>query len=269
MTKELMTDIVQYLDEAYAHEMTNTGVFQSRIIPVEKSIPHENFVYNYDNIRHVIKKVKGQIAVANCVCRVGHDKIGQTCKQTELRESCLLFRQGATYFIKHGRARPISKDEALKIIDEAEQSGLVLQPTNAKQFYFICTCCSCCCEGLKSVLRLPDPARFYKTNYYAQISTKICSNCGTCIDRCQTNAFKDGENSPIIDLERCIGCGLCITTCPKKAIQLKKKKKKYTPPKSSYRLYLSIMTKKFGRWSVIKTILNLIFNIKLYYYFKK
>jgi len=267
--REFMEDIVQYLDEAFANEMTSTGVYQARIVPVEKSIPYENFIYDYDNIRYLIKKVKGQIAVANCICRVGHDVMGQNCKQTNLRESCLLFRQGAIHFINHGRARPISKNEAIKILDEAEKSGLILQLTNAKQFYFICTCCKCCCEGLKSVLKTGYPAKLYRTNYYAEINFHLCVKCKTCINRCQTNALKIDKDFPVINLDKCIGCGLCITSCPKKAIQLKKKEKKYKPPKTSYKLYLSIMSKKFGKWLVIKTILTLILDLKLYYFLKK
>ena len=50
LTKEFMDDMVQYLKEAFADEMTNIGIYQSRIIPVEKSVPHENFIYNYESI---------------------------------------------------------------------------------------------------------------------------------------------------------------------------------------------------------------------------
>ena len=116
--------------------------------------------------------------------------MGQNCKQTKLRESCLLFRQGATHFINHGRARPISKNEALTILDEAEKSGLILQLTNAKQFYFICTCCKCCCEGLKSVLKTGYQAKIYRNNYYAEINFHLCVKCKTCVNLCQTNALK-------------------------------------------------------------------------------
>ena len=269
LTKEFMDDMVHYLNEAFAKEMISTGIYQSRIIPVEKSVPHENFIYNYDDVKHLIRKAKYPIAVSNCICRIGYDKLGQSCKQTDLRESCLTFGNVARHYINHGRARSISKKKAFEVLEAAENSGLILQPGNAKRIQFICTCCSCCCEALRPVARLASPLELYKTNYYAEIDAELCVGCKICIDRCQINALISNEKIPTIDLNRCIGCGLCVTTCQNKAIKLKKKEKKNKPPRSAFGLYLSIMAKRFGRWSVIKTILNLIFDIKLYYYLKK
>jgi len=269
LTKEFMDDMVHYLNEAFAKEMTSIGIYQSRIIPVEKSVPHENFIYNYDNVRHLIRKVKYPIAVANCICRIGYDKLGQSCKQTDLRESCLIFGNTARHYINHGRARGISKEKVFEILKAAENDGLILQLGNSKQLQFICNCCSCCCEGLRPVASLASPLELYKTNYYAEIDSKLCVGCKICIERCQINALISNEKVPTVDLKRCIGCGLCVTTCPKKAIRLKRKEKKYKPPRNTLGLYLSIMSRKFGRMSVIKTVLKLIFSMKLYYILKK
>lgn len=269
VTKEFMEDITQYLDEAFGEELTSTGVYQSRIVPVEKSIPCKNFVYNYDNVRYLIRKYRGQIVVANCICRVGYDKMGQSCKVTSLREACLVFRAPAKYYINHGYGRLITKEKAFEILDEAEKSGLVLQAGNSIKMNFICTCCACCCGALKSAINSPQPVELYQSNYYAGIDSELCVGCKICLDRCQMNALSMVDNLATVNYDLCIGCGLCVTTCSVNAIKLKKKKKKYKPPKGPYRLFLKIAIKRLGRWKVIKIIMNTIFSLKIYYILKR
>jgi formate hydrogenlyase subunit 6/NADH:ubiquinone oxidoreductase subunit I len=269
VSKEFMQDMVQYLKEAFAKELTITGSYQARIIPVEKSIQHEMDVYDYDNVRKTIEKYKGQIAITDCICRVGHDKMGTSCKNTELRESCLVFRGAAQYYIDHGFARPISKEKVFQIIEQAEKDSLVIQMGNSKKFYFICLCCKCCCEGLRAVLRAEFPAKIYKNNYNADIDSKSCTLCKTCIERCQSQALTVNNEKININLKRCIGCGLCITSCPEKALRLIKNASNYKPYKTNFRLYLSLLSKKSGRWAGFKSLSKLIFSFKLNYILRK
>jgi len=269
VTKEFMEDLNQYIDEAYAEELCKTPVNQIRTIPIEQSVPYKKFVYPYDNINLLVKKLPGPIALAKCVCRIGHDLLGQSCKQTDLRESCLLFREPAKYWINHGYARQITKEETYEILKKAEDAGLVIQPGNMRKISFICTCCGCCCEGLKTLKKFPNPLDYYNTNYHAIVDAKLCEECETCVGRCQMNAITIKNNISTIDYNYCIGCGLCVPTCPSNALRLQKNKKKYTPPKSSYALYLKIQKQRQGRWAKYKTILKLIFGMKLYYSLKK
>ncbi len=269
VTKEFMADLNQYMDEAYAKELCETPVNQIRVIPIEQSVPYEKFVYTYDNMKRLVKKLPGPIALAKCVCRIGHDLLGQSCKQTDLRESCLLFREPAKYWINHGFAREISKEETYKILKKAEDAGLVIQPGNMRKITFICTCCGCCCEGLKTLKKFPNPLDYYNTNYHAIVDAKLCEGCETCVGRCQMDAISIKNGISTINYNLCIGCGLCVPTCPSKALKLHKNKKKFTPPKSAYSLYLKIQKQRQGRWAKYKTILKLIFGMKLYYLLKK
>ncbi|MHA2400003.1 MAG: 4Fe-4S binding protein [Promethearchaeota archaeon] len=269
VTKEFMVNMTQYLDEAFGDELVSSGVFQSRILPVEKSLPYNNFTYNYDNVRYLIRKYKGQIVVANCICRVGYDKMGQSCTITDLRESCLVFRAPAKYYINHGYGRPITKEKAFEILDEAEKSGLILQAGNSKKINFICTCCACCCGALKSAMNSQQPVKLYQSNYYASIDPGLCIGCKTCIDRCQMGALSIVDQLATIDYNLCIGCGLCITSCSEHAIKLRRKKKQYNPPRGPYLLFLKIAKKRLGRWKVIKLIMNAIVSVKMYYLLKR
>jgi len=269
MTKEFMTLMHQYIDEAFGEEILRTSIHQLRTIPIEKSISNESRAYTYDNILRLIRKVPGPFGVAECVCRTGHDLIGKKCKQTELRESCLVFGQTALYHINHGYARPIKRAEVLEILRKAEKAGLVLQPGNSKRLGFICTCCGCCCEGLLIVNRFPRPAEFYTSSYQASVEPIACSGCGTCVKRCQMKAISMQDNIATVNLEYCIGCGLCVPTCPTKAIKLIKKRKRKKPPRGHFRLVIRITRKKSGNWGAFKLILKTIFSLKLYYILKK
>jgi NAD-dependent dihydropyrimidine dehydrogenase PreA subunit len=269
LSREFMELMHQYIDEAFANEIFRTGVHQLRTIPIEKSLSLESRVYKYDDILRLVKNVKGPFGVAQCICRIGHDLLDQKCTQTELRESCLVFGQTARYYLNHGYARSITKKESIEILRKAEEAGLVLQPGNSKRLGFICTCCGCCCEGLKLASRFPRPSELYLTNYHAEVDSIECSGCETCITRCQMKAISLVDNIASVNLHLCIGCGLCITTCPNQAINLKRNKKKARLPRSRFRLVLGILRKKSGNWVTLRYILNYIFNLKLYYLLKK
>ncbi len=267
ITREFMNDMHQYLDEAYANEYLSTKIHQLRTIPIEKTISPEDHIYTYDNLRRLVNKISGPFGVADCVCRIGHDLIGQACKKTNLRESCLMFRKAAEYYINNNYARPISKEECLDILKKAEEEGLVLQSGNSRRLNFICTCCGCCCEGLKIVNRFPNPAQFYMSTYYARVDEKLCTGCETCINRCQMNAITMVNDLAVVDRNYCIGCGLCVKTCPKQAIKLRKKDNVEVPPRDSFRLFLKIMSKKSGKWAVFKLFLNMIKNMRTYIFY--
>ena len=269
MTDEFMTLMHQYIDEAFGEEILRTSVHQLRTVPIEKSISNESRVYTYDNIIRLIKKVSGPFGVTECICRTGHDLIGQNCKQTDLRESCLVFDQTARYHINHGFARPINRNEVLDILRKAEKAGLVLQPGNSKRLRFICTCCGCCCEGLLIVNRFPRPAEFYTSSYQAIVDSIACSGCETCVKRCQMKAISIEDDVARVNLDFCIGCGLCVPTCPTTAIKLIKKKQRKKPPRGHFRLVLRITRRKSGNWAAFKLILKTIFSLKLYYILKK
>ncbi len=269
LTSEFMDLMHQYIDEAFAEEFLKTGIHQLRTIPIEKSLPVESPIYKYDDVIRLVKNAKGPFGVAECICRIGNDLLNQHCTQTDLRESCLVFRQTARYYINHGYARPIFREESIEILRKAEEAGLVLQPGNSKRLGFICTCCGCCCEGLKLANKFPRPSELYITNYHAEVDGNECSGCSTCIKRCQMKAISQEDTIASVNLDLCIGCGLCVTTCPNKAISLIKNKKKEKLPRSRFRLVLIIIRKKSGNWVTLKYILKYVFSLKLYYLLKK
>jgi len=247
LTKEFVEDMAQYFDEAFGEELYRTKITQMRTIPVEKSIPHEYHVSTYDNIREIVESIDGPIAVANCICRQAKDVIGEGCRQTDLRETCLLFRSLARRFLKWGIARSITKEETFEILKKAEEAGLVLQPANMQQPDGICCCCGDCCAILTTLKKFPRPAELYASNYYSEVIPELCTGCEECIGCCQLEALIIVESVATVNLDRCIGCGNCVTICTSNAIRLQKKEEELLPPKDAATLYVNIMSKKVGK----------------------
>ena len=256
LTYELVAMIQKYFDEAFGAEFFRSSLPQLRTSPHLKAIVPEYIVDTYDNMRHFITKTKETIHVANCVCKQAEAIMGKPCRQTDNIEVCLLF--GTTGYAERGRARLISKEECLSILDMAEDKGMVLQPGNSRKPSCICICCGCCCGVITTAKKQPRPARFFASNYYARIDADLCKECGVCGERCQMDAIISDDKNFRVDLDRCIGCGLCVTKCKLDAVSLIKKDKLTVPPLNTEILYLSILKERAGRKKMIVNMLRLL-----------
>ncbi|MCK4789251.1 MAG: 4Fe-4S binding protein [Desulfobacteraceae bacterium] len=254
LSKDFARDWLQYLDEAFANEVAGTRIPQLRTIPVEKSIPvpEKYRVSTYDNVREIVDSAEGQIAVANCICRQAKDLVGESCTKTDLRETCIILPAEAEYYISVGIGRPITKEEAVDILEKAQEAGLVLQPVNSLRPEAICCCCGDCCGILMSVKKFPRPADFYATNYYAEVDAELCTGCEICVDLCQLDAITMVNSVAVVNRDRCIGCGNCVVNCTLNAVKLQKKEKELIPPKDTEALYTKIMARRFGKVSMLK-----------------
>ena len=244
LTPEFFKDVENYFEEGFLDEFNKTKIPQIRTIPIEQTVDHEQSIASYDDLKQVIDTVGGPIAVAECICRKGNDLIGESCKKTELRESCFSFRTAAKVYIEKGLGREVSKEEALEILEKAQEDGLVLQPGNSQRPMSICTCCGCCCGILSHQNKLEEPAQFFATNFYAKVDPDECIGCGICEERCNMDAVHLEDAIAVVNLARCIGCGACVPTCTSEAIKLYKKEVDIIPPKNTVETYLSIMDKK-------------------------
>ncbi len=220
---ELMEEYFPHLGAFWA----NTKTKQLRVVPVGSAIDAVPAVATYDRIREM---VKGQqlISVASCICRKEQGLLDHECKRPH--EVCIQFGFAAQYYIDNGMGRQINVDEALKLLDLAEESALVLSPTNTQEIMAMCCCCGCCCGMLRLLKMYPRPADHINSSFQSRINPDLCSACGTCLERCQIEAIKEGEEVMEVDLARCIGCGLCVPACPEDAITLVEKPNVDTPP---------------------------------------
>lgn len=222
---EMMEEYHPYLAKMWS--TLETG--QLRVVPVGSAIENVHEVETYDRVRDLVKEHE-LFATADCICRKEQEVLGHKCDRP--MESCLTFGVGAQYYIENGLGREISKEECLEILDSAEESALVLSPSNAQAFVNICTCCSCCCNMLKGLRTYERPADHAGSSFQAKIDPDSCTACGTCLDRCQIEAIIEGDENNQVDLARCIGCGLCVSTCPAEAIEIAAKDEAKVPPEN-------------------------------------
>ena len=192
-----------------------------RYVPVDKTIePSLQAVYPYHMMEHVIQHAK-VIAVAHCACRITATLRGRPCEHPT--EVCIKFDEMAQYVIKRGVARAISKEEALEIIKQTEEAGLVHFVDNAiGEIKHNCNCCGCACWNVGSIKRRKIPRDTLMASYFIRETDEDeCIECGGCIEVCPVEAVTMEEDSPIVDEAWCIGCGVCVSQCPTGAARLK------------------------------------------------
>jgi H+/Na+-translocating ferredoxin:NAD+ oxidoreductase subunit B len=219
LDRGLVEDFEEYLPTLADLEFWRKAP-QLRTIPVGKSVSAQIEVMPYEQAEELVRAQK-TFAVANCICRQELRILDRGCDKP--LESCLSFGMAAKHLVRAGRGRGISQEEVLAILHRAEEAALVLQPANAKEALFICTCCGCCCGVLRSVQRHPKPASIVSSPFVATLNGETCEGCGACESRCQMGALCVDEGKAALDPDRCIGCGLCVTRCPTGSLSLVRK----------------------------------------------
>jgi electron transport complex protein RnfB len=220
---ELFEEYLPYFGISLAKVKTS----QLRVVPLESSLKTTPAVASYNRIRELVREQE-LISVSQCICRKEQGLLGNECSRPQ--ETCMAFGDFARYYIENEMGRQIDTDEALRILDLAEESGLVLSPSNTQKLEALCCCCPCCCPILRYGKMAPKPADFVRSYYRARIDPDLCSACGTCLERCQMDAIREMEDFSEIIEERCIGCGLCVSTCPEEAISMVAKPEMEAPP---------------------------------------
>jgi len=247
LTRRFALEASRYMQTlSYGRSLLAASPSQMRTIPINKSIPVGRSVATYDHMRGLLDTSAGPFVVLPCICRKLKAMQQKPCKQTSRTESCLAVGETATMVLKRGVGRAVTRDEALEILTQGENEGLVLQPSNTQRAEFVCSCCGCCCGMLGMQMLLPRPVDFWTSNFYATVHADDCLRCGKCVDRCQVGAVSlpKPEGPAAINRRRCIGCGLCVPTCPTTAMRLVEKEQPALPPADEEALYERIQANK-------------------------
>jgi NAD-dependent dihydropyrimidine dehydrogenase PreA subunit len=255
LSPEFVEDFNQYTrDRKFGIEFLSTNLPQMRTIPVAKSIEPRHGTHTFDEVIGLLENADPPIALLDCICRQKKATEGKPCEMTGRKETCLDFGEMAQSFLMSGRGREISRQEAVAIIEQNQKDGLVLQVSNTKKTFHVCSCCGCCCGFLEVLKKLPKPLEFWSSNFYARVDQNTCEGCGDCSNRCQMGAVAvDAQNgSAAVNPTLCIGCGLCVPTCPNQAIHLESNAAPMSPPDDRQDLYDAIMARKKGQWGKLK-----------------
>jgi len=240
--KELAEMIEEYLPHlGMALAVAGVKTKQLRVAPVSSAIDTASPVANYNMIRELIKNQE-LISVTNCICRKEQGLLDNNCGYPH--ETCFAFGKFAHYYIDNKMGRKIDVSEAMEILDLAEESGLVLSPSNTKEICFVCCCCPCCCPTIRYAKFFPKPVKMFKTYYQSYIDPETCTSCHECFDRCPMEAIIEGKETSEIHKDRCIGCGLCVSICPENAISLQAIQDVEDPPEFLEDVFKQIMEER-------------------------
>lgn len=246
--KDLKADFAelakQYFEEAFDKAMQQGADYFLRTIPVQKSIEVTRNVASYDDAVEICRS-KPFIVITDCICRKTAALTEQDCGKP--REACFMFGSMAQYYLDRGMGRKISLEEAIRILDECREAGLVTQPATAQNPSGMCNCCGDCCGVLRALNKHPRPAELVFSNHYAVVEADACTACEICLDRCQMEAITMDNDLAVVSRDRCIGCGLCVITCPDQALKLVPKSAQdlRTPPVSMLE-QMMLMARKRG-----------------------
>jgi len=228
MDEELARLFEQYLQESMGGPIIGYTPSVHRVIPVEEAIPFTLEIYPYERASEMLENARSW-GVRDCICRVQQKLIGKGCDRPT--GNCLLFAPVEGAFAADGTTRPITKAEALELLHQAEEAGLVHTTGNYRDGHtYICNCCTCCCGVLRGVAEFGIPTAIAHSDFQAVVDTAVCSGCGACLDRCQFDALALADDLCSVDPVRCVGCGLCTSACDTGALNLDRRAPGDTPP---------------------------------------
>jgi Na+-translocating ferredoxin:NAD+ oxidoreductase subunit B len=221
MDKEL-ADLMEEYGPDLAKKVGGYSPAFTRVVPINAKIDAKHEVLPYENLRRILEQAKS-FELSECICRKERALHGQTCKHP--LETCLAFSKSEGAFDKYARGKLISREEALRLVEDCEQEGLVHCTYNVQSDQmFVCNCCPCCCGLLRGLNEVKAPFLVAGSNFVAMIDTDNCAQCGVCADeRCPVQAITEIDGVYAVQPERCIGCGACTTTCPTESIALVRK----------------------------------------------
>ena len=165
-----------------------------RAIPVEQAIRNEPKRVKYEEISYWLDKAGDSIGIAPCECRKLRRMAGEGTADLE-GEWCINLGKYAESCIRVGKARRLTREEAEKILRDAERRGYVHQLSNidGPDFsLFICNCAWDTCMALKTSWYTQSPS-LSRSNYVAEVEAKNCVACGGCVEVCPQNAVKLGQ----------------------------------------------------------------------------
>ncbi len=217
MDADLAALVEQYFQDSRM-SLLQTEPALHRVIPVEQAIPFDLQVFPYEQAAALIENARAW-GVRDCVCRVQRRLVGQGCDAPV--HNCVSFAPVEGAFDQHPVTQAISKQEALRIVHEAEQAGLVHTTGNYRDGHsYICNCCTCCCGILRGVAEFDMPTAVARSDFYAVVDRDTCIACGNCLERCSFYALSVDDAGCAVDIHRCVGCGLCAMACPVGALSL-------------------------------------------------
>ncbi len=192
--------VVAYAMEAYGRVrgpmsagMFPTGIGLMRVIPIESAVDGASRRASYEEVSTYLNE-NSVFSCSPCSCRTDREAMGEGCGHLK-EDMCIQMGHAAEYYIRTGRARAITREEAFEIIRRAEDNGLMHQIPNidgSGKTHAICNCCGCSCLSLRSGAMYKN-ADMVRSNYVSRVDKEKCVACGQCVEHCPVNALQLGQ----------------------------------------------------------------------------
>ncbi|OGO16930.1 MAG: hypothetical protein A2Z14_06070 [Chloroflexi bacterium RBG_16_48_8] len=198
-------------------EATLTGLREEKEIPVNMVVPDPREILPIDVISEMIKR-EDLIVVADCYCRSTKELLGEGCGHP--LETCFYFNKLVKIKLESGYARQIDYEEAIRILRDCEEQGLVHNVSNCDgAIETLCNCCTCSCAVMRAIQRgqknVGGPSRFV-----VALDEESCTYCGLCLDVCNVDNIAIADGKLVIDFANCIGSGQCVSHCPEGSLYM-------------------------------------------------
>ncbi len=228
MDRELAELVEAYFREREGQTILGTAPPIHRVVPVGEAVPFDLEIFAYQRAADIVESARAW-GVRDCICRVQQKMLGKGCDRPV--EICLNLAPVEGAFDGSESTRAISKEEALQLLRQAEEAGLVHTTGNFRDGHFyICNCCPCCCAVLRGMTEYHVPNAVAHSGFLAAVDADECIACGECVERCPFTALALPEDVAQVDEARCVGCGVCTVTCPTGAIRLQQRADTESPP---------------------------------------
>jgi ferredoxin len=244
-TAELATLFDQYFFEhdTFAHAVFAGQTQIGRALVREEALPEGDHteVLDWERASHIVETARSH-AVSLCACRNHAALAGHACEHP--MRTCLSLNLGAEVLSRQGIAEPISRSEAMSILEQSKDAGLAQTGDNVQRdVSYICNCCGCSCGMMNAIRRFEIRNAIVTSSYIAEIDPEACNGCTRCVKVCPVGAISIndivGEGGrrrkwAMRDPDLCLGCGVCYAQCRRGALKMRRRERRIFTPETTF-----------------------------------